>query len=181
VTHCVADHSGTGMKYQLRATQVILDLTGNVQYIDIMKKKPVLFFLLSFLLIPASFPLFSERLPDTTDYNYAQVISFSVTGTGERRYTFSVTLQHNDQGWDHYADAWEIIDADTDRILATRILSHPHVNEQPFTRSLDDVIIPAGTERILIRGKCNVHGYGGNSFLLDVDNLPEEGMSLITQ
>ncbi|MEM9262424.1 MAG: hypothetical protein AAGA22_02510 [Pseudomonadota bacterium] len=58
-------------------------------------------------------------------------------------WTFSVTLRHADDGWDHYADKWEVLSPDKE-ILATRVLAHPHVNEQPFTRSLRGVEIPEG-------------------------------------
>ncbi len=44
--------------------------------------------------------------------------------------------------------------------LLFRVLAHPHVNEQPFTRSLKGVKVPAGIERVLIRAHDSVHGYG---------------------
>lgn len=72
---------------------------------------------------------------------------------------FSVTLAHPDTGWDHYADGWRIEDADGN-VLGTRVLAHPHVNEQPFTRSLGNVNLPAGTTHVFIRAKCNVDGWG---------------------
>lgn len=67
---------------------------------------------------------------------------------------FYVTLQHGDTGWDHYADAWDILDANG-TVLATRKLHHPHVEEQPFTRSLGPVILPDGTREVFIRSHCS--------------------------
>ncbi len=58
-----------------------------------------------------------------------------VEGAALRGTQISVTLSHGDTGWDHYADGWQVIGAD-DTVLGTRVLHHPHVNEQPFTRSL---------------------------------------------
>jgi len=80
---------------------------------------------------------------------------------------FSLTLEHADTGWDHYADAWEILDADDNR-LGIRELAHPHVNEQPFTRSLSDVVIPEGTTTVYIRARENVDGWNSETteFLL---------------
>ena len=49
-------------------------------------------------------------------------------------YRFSVTLRHADTGWDHYADAWEVLAPDG-TVLGTRVLYHPHVNEQPFRQA----------------------------------------------
>jgi len=76
---------------------------------------------------------------------------------------FSVTLKHPDSGWDHYADGWEVLDADGNS-LGHRTLVHPHVNEQPFTRSLGGVPIPAGTETVFIRAHCQVDGWGEQRF-----------------
>ena len=73
-------------------------------------------------------------------------------------WTISVTLSHPDTGWDHYADGWEVLSPDGTR-LGFRELLHPHVNEQPFTRSLSGVIIPEGVTNILIRARDNVDGW----------------------
>ena len=47
---------------------------------------------------------------------------------------FSVTLKHGDEGWDHYANQWDVMTMDG-KLLKSRVLYHPHVDEQPFTRS----------------------------------------------
>ena len=61
--------------------------------------------------------------------------------------SFSVTLLHEDTGWDHYADHWRVLTPDGDEI-ARRVLYHPHVDEQPFTRSLGGVDVPPGIEKV---------------------------------
>ena len=80
--------------------------------------------------------------------------------SGGGAYTFHVTVKHADSGWDHYADKWDVVLPDG-TVIATRILHHPHVDEQPFTRSLSDVRIPPGVDRVAIRAHDKVHGYGG--------------------
>ena len=40
---------------------------------------------------------------------------------------------------------------------------HPHVDEQPFTRSLRSVKIPAGVTSVIIPGYDKIHGAGGKS------------------
>lgn len=90
-----------------------------------------------------------------------EVVDVAVTPDGAGRYRFDVTLRHADSGWDHYANRWEVLDPDSGEILATRVLFHPHVNEQPFTRSLGGVKIPAGLSTVRVRGHDKVHGYGG--------------------
>jgi len=72
---------------------------------------------------------------------------------------FHVTVKHDDEGWDHYADRFEILSPDG-TILATRILHHPHVNEQPFTREQYGVAIPKGLTEVHVRARDSVHGYG---------------------
>lgn len=70
---------------------------------------------------------------------------------------FSVTISHGDTGWDHYADGWGVYLEDGTE-LGYRVLAHPHVNEQPFTRSLSGVIIPKGTTEVYILARDSVHG-----------------------
>ncbi|WP_172299452.1 hypothetical protein [Pseudoruegeria sp. HB172150] len=77
----------------------------------------------------------------------------------------SVTLSHPDTGWDHYADGWEVLTPDGER-LGFRELLHPHVDEQPFTRSLSVVSIPEGIDSILIRPHCSQDGWADETFVL---------------
>jgi len=78
-----------------------------------------------------------------------------------------VTLAHPDTGWDHYADGWEVLDAQGRR-LGYRELMHPHVDEQPFTRSLSGVSIPDGTREILIRPRCSRDGWSGTAVRVEL-------------
>ena len=75
------------------------------------------------------------------------------------QWTASVTLRHADSGWDHYADGWRVIGADG-KVLGTRTLYHPHVNEQPFTRDLSDIPLPSAAQEVFIEAHDNVHGWG---------------------
>ncbi|SFE28960.1 hypothetical protein [Roseivivax sediminis] len=74
----------------------------------------------------------------------------------------SVTLEHPDTGWDHYADAWRVEDAEG-TVLGTRELLHPHVSEQPFTRALTSVMLPDGTENVYVRARCSVDGWNADA------------------
>lgn len=87
------------------------------------------------------------------------VVAVKLDTVGEHRYRIAVTLEHGDTGWDHYANAWEVLD-EKGSVIGKRVLHHPHVNEQPFTRSLS-LTIPASVKVITLRGKDSVHGYGG--------------------
>lgn len=70
---------------------------------------------------------------------------------------FNVSILHPDSGWDHYADGWKIVAPDG-TVLGERPLAHPHENEQPFTRSLSGVKIPAGIDHVFIHSNCSVDG-----------------------
>lgn len=72
---------------------------------------------------------------------------------------FDVTVRHPDTGWDHYADGWRVLDAEGTE-LGLRVLAHPHVEEQPFTRSLSGVVIPDGATEVFIQTRCSVDGWG---------------------
>lgn len=71
---------------------------------------------------------------------------------------FDVTLAHPDTGWEHFADGWEIVDAAGNQI-GYRKLMHPHVDEQPFTRSLSSVMLPDGIKTVFIRARCSGDGW----------------------
>jgi hypothetical protein len=90
----------------------------------------------------------------------ADVVRVEAVNLGNGTYRFDVTLSHHDEGWDHYADKWDVVGPDN-TVLGTRILYHPHVDEQPFTRSLSGVKIPEGTNEVTIRAHDSFHEYGG--------------------
>jgi hypothetical protein len=95
------------------------------------------------------------------------VVDARASKAADGSYSFDVTLRHADEGWEHYADAWEVVAPDG-TVLATRVLYHPHVDEQPFTRSLSGVKIPDGVTHVTIRGHDKVHAYGGIELVLDL-------------
>ncbi|MDN3719327.1 hypothetical protein QW131_09160 [Roseibium salinum] len=84
-------------------------------------------------------------------------------------WTFSVTLKHDDSGWDHYADLWQVM-APGGVLLGERELLHPHVDEQPFTRSLSGVQLPEDVTEVIIRARDSVHDFSPQEYRLA---LPE--------
>jgi hypothetical protein len=97
----------------------------------------------------------------------ADVIKVVIKPTDDNTYRFDVTLRHKDEGWNHYADKWDVVAPDG-TVLGTRVLYHPHVDEQPFTRSLTGVKIPPGIERVTVRAHDSVHKYGGREVTVKV-------------
>jgi hypothetical protein len=97
----------------------------------------------------------------------ADILGVEVQRSDDGTYTFKATVQHGDTGWEHYADRFDIITSDG-RILGTRTLYHPHVDEQPFTRNLTGVLIPGGVNKIIVRARDSVHGYGGKTLEVEL-------------
>lgn len=92
-------------------------------------------------------------------------------------WNISVTLKHKDTGWNHYANAWQVVDVHN-KLLGKRVLLHPHVNEQPFTRSLYSVKIPANVKVIFIEGIDSVHGLSPDRLRIDLRQSSGKGYKI---
>jgi len=86
--------------------------------------------------------------------------------SGGDSWQVSVTLRHADTGWKHYANLW-VVETLEGKELGRRVLFHPHVEEQPFTRS-QRITIPAGITRVRLRAGDNVDGLDGNTVVVDL-------------
>ena len=80
-------------------------------------------------------------------------------------YAFDVTLRHDDDGEEGYANWWQVERLDGAR-LGRRDLLHAH-SEQPFTRS-ETVAVPDDATCVVVRGHDETHGYGGVAALVDL-------------
>lgn len=99
-------------------------------------------------------------VPGLVTAGEADVIDVKVRRTAPGVYNFDVTVKSNDTGWSHYADAFEVLGPDG-TVLGQRILFHPHETEQPFTRDLYGVRIPAGVVEVTVRARHKPRGYDG--------------------
>ncbi|EFO29987.1 conserved hypothetical protein [Roseibium sp. TrichSKD4] len=95
-----------------------------------------------------------------------EIVGAEARETGET-WRFAVTLKHADTGWDHYADLWQVVAPDG-TLLGKRVLAHPHVNEQPFTRSLSGVVIPSEVDHVFIRARDSKHGMAEEMYRLNL-------------
>ena len=93
----------------------------------------------------------------------ADVIDVVVSAEDGGAYRFAVTVRSADTGWDKYADRWEVRD-DSGRVLGERVLAHPHVDEQPFTRSQFGIEIPAGIQTVTVAARDSVAGFCGELY-----------------
>lgn len=122
------------------------------------------------------FNLPAERSFDfISNLDFAQIEFVKAVQNSNNSWTFYVTVRHNDEGWNHYADLWVITDPESGNILGERVLAHPHLNEQPFARSLSGVVLPEGQRFLEFSAKCTRHGYEGQRIFVDLEMEAGEG------
>jgi hypothetical protein len=97
---------------------------------------------------------------------YPDILSAKVTPRGADIFDFDVTVSSLYDTAQRYADAFRVLSPDG-RPLGERVLLHDHADEQPFTRDLHGVRVPAGIRIVVIQGRDKTHGYGGKT--LDVE------------
>ena len=94
----------------------------------------------------------------STSLDFAQVTHVLATQKSDGSWCFGTSVRHNDQGWEHFADKWEVLDLEGNQ-LGYRSLGHPHDNEQPVTRSRCNIKIPSVISKVIERAKCHTHGF----------------------
>jgi hypothetical protein len=95
-------------------------------------------------------------------------INFAKFEQQSNTWKIAVTLEHPDTGWEHYANAWRVVDAEGNE-LAKRVLVHPHVNEQPFTRKLDFAKLPDGIDVVYVEASDTLHGWSSGRVKVDLN------------
>lgn len=116
----------------------------------------------------------SAETTRTDNTGNADVEYVRVVATNDNTYTFHVTVAHPDTGWDDYADGWDVVLPDGTVVKPdpespfTRLLLHPHENEQPFTRSQAGVVISAEITTVTVRAHDLVAGFGGAEVIVDL-------------
>lgn len=84
----------------------------------------------------------------------AEVADVTTARNADGSFHVAVTVPAEETGW----DKWDMLGPDG-RVLGTRVLHHPHVNEQPFTRSLPALLLPPQLTTIRVRAHCSVDGF----------------------
>lgn len=83
--------------------------------------------------------------------------------------SMGATVHHHDQGWDDYADTIVLEGAENGRLA----LQHPHDDEQPFTRSKNNV---RADGRVRVHAFDNVRSGSGSAIVIDVSRPPFAGL-----
>lgn len=98
---------------------------------------------------------------------YPDIVDATFTVAEDGTYRFDVTVSSPYDSEDRYADAWRVKDG-SGTVYGIRELTHPHANEQPFTRSLAGVEIPPGVDLVTVEGRDLENGWGGQTFDLSL-------------
>jgi hypothetical protein len=109
---------------------------------------------------------------NTANADDVKILAADFKSNDGNRWSVKVTLKHGDTGWDHYADNWRVVDGNG-KVLGDRVLLHPHVSEQPFTRGLGGVKIPKGVMSVFIEAHDKVHGWTPNHLKVDLGKASE--------
>lgn len=130
------------------------------------------------LLIVFNLPA-EELVEFNSDLNFAQVEFVKAVKSSNGSWTFYVTVRHKDEGWNHYANLWEVVDPQSGEVIAERILAHPHETEQPFVRSQSRIVFPEGQRFVEVRAKCQLHEYEGKTVLVDLETEESEDYKVV--
>ncbi|GCF12134.1 hypothetical protein Harman_00690 [Haloarcula mannanilytica] len=107
--------------------------------------------------------------PTTTapdlDLREANVVGVEITDESGGDYRFDVTLYHDDDGEEGYANWWQVETLGGDQ-LGRRDLLHAH-STAPFTRS-ETIAVPDDVACVVVRGHDQTHGYGGQAMTVAV-------------
>jgi len=123
---------------------------------------------------PAATPVGTPTAGGGTGQANADVVHVRAVQSADGTWTFHVTVEHPDTGWEDYADGWDVVTPDGQVLKPdegsqyTRTLLHPHENEQPFTRSQSGIAIPEGVTEVRVRAHDLVDGFGGQEVVVDL-------------
>jgi hypothetical protein len=95
----------------------------------------------------------------------AKILKVKAEKTPAQKFNISVTLEHDDEGWKHYANSWRIYSPEGE-LIGERVLHHPHVDEQPFTRTLLGLRIPSELSEVTIVAVCSKTGESKQKYVL---------------
>ena len=106
-----------------------------------------------------------ETTTGDPDLREANVTGVELAAQGDGMVRFSVTIYHDDEGEDGYANWWTVETLDGEE-LGRRELLHAHGTRE-FTRS-ETVSVPTDVDCVVVRGHDQTHGYGGQAALVSV-------------
>ena len=104
----------------------------------------------------------SAQTKSSESQKYPDVVDVKVKARGEDRFDFDVTISSPYDTPRRYADAIRVMSV-AGILYTERVLLHDHADEQPFTRDLQGVSIPARVRTVVVQGRDQKFGYGGKT------------------
>jgi hypothetical protein len=98
----------------------------------------------------------------TAVQQFPDVLSVKVKAVRAGVFDFDVTVSSPYDTAQRYADGFRVSTLNG-KPLGERKLWHDHQDEQPFTRDLYGVSIPAGISKVRVQARDQKHGYGGKT------------------
>ncbi|MBC8454845.1 MAG: hypothetical protein H8D71_01420 [Deltaproteobacteria bacterium] len=108
-----------------------------------------------------------EKPKSTNSVGNADVTSVFARQEKDGKWTFHVSVEHPDVNWNDFADGWAVVLPDGVTLQPdpfqqfTKHFRHPHVDEQPFTRTQKGIEIPDGVDTVIVRAHDKKDGWGG--------------------
>lgn len=96
-----------------------------------------------------------------SEQKYPDVVDVEVDAENGT-FAFSVTMSSPYDSPKRYADGWRVKGADG-TVFGEHTLMHDHAGEQPFTRTQSGVTIPSDVTEVVVEGRDQRHGYGGET------------------
>jgi hypothetical protein len=109
----------------------------------------------------------TSEVASTAGQRHPDVLKVELVRKDGDRFDVTVTLSSPYDTPQRYADGWRVLAPDG-TVLGTHTLSHDHANEQPFTRTQSDLVIPAGVSQVIVEGRDKMNGYGGRTVTVQV-------------
>ena len=102
------------------------------------------------------------------DQKYPDVVGVRVVERSPGMFDFDVTISSPYDTPSRYADGFRVMDEDGRTVFGVRPLGHDHASEQPFTRDLYGVKLPAGVRKVVVQARDQQNGWGGGTKAVDL-------------
>ncbi len=135
-------------------------------------------------IVPTPLPA-PELLPAPTTApggpSYAHVRFVRATMESGGTWRFEVTVQHDEEGPEHYVDRWEALIPlpDGQTLSYARPFTQPHPAGQPFQTALSGLRLPAGAAQVTVRAHDSRDGYGGQEVVVDLSVAAGPGFQVV--
>ena len=109
----------------------------------------------------------SGQRAGNSDQMFPDVVDVVATRSEDGSYAFDVTMSSPYDTPQRYADGWRVMNEDG-TVYGEMTLGHDHASEQPFTRTQTGVQIPQDVTTVVVEGRDQVNGYGGQTKSVDL-------------